>query len=168
MMKQYSLNAIAETNHAAESDLTYLRKAIDIFNTCYEDHLIYIYGTSGTGKTFLLYSFLKELVGADNNRVLFYRIPDFCDELIGAINNNNRLQFKEMLRQAEILLFDDVDKLANKLATQEEFENLINYYCESASKLMLITGTCSPDDLPLTERLRNRLSWGKVIELKTN
>ena len=166
MMKRYNFNALASANHVAENDLAYLRKQIDVFNTCYENHLIYIYGTSGTGKTFLLNSFFKELVSASNNRVLFYRVPDFCDELVKAIQGGSSSQFRDKLCQAEILLFDDVDKLANKCASQEEFERIMNHFFESNKKLMLVTGTYSPDTLPLTERLRNRLSWGKVIELK--
>lgn len=165
-MNRYSFNALISANNVAESDLEYLRKAIDIFNMCYEDRLIYIYGTSGTGKTFLLNSFFKELVSANNNRVLFYRVPDFCDELVKAVRDGSSSRFMEKLCHADVLLFDDVDKLVGKTATQEEFERLINRFIESNNKLMLITGTYSPDALPLTERLRNRLSWGKVIELK--
>ncbi len=70
-MKRYNFNALASANHVAENDFAYLQKAIDIFNTCCEDHLIYIYGANGTGKTFLLNSFFKELVSANNNRVCF-------------------------------------------------------------------------------------------------
>lgn len=166
MMKRYDFNALISANNVAENDLEYLRKAIEIFNMCYEDRLIYIYGTSGTGKTFLLNSFFKELVSANNNRVLFYRVPDFCDGFVKAIKGGSSSQFTEKLCQAEVLLFDDVDKLAGKPGTQEEFERLINRFIESNNKLLLITGTYRPDALPLTERLRNRLSWGKVIELK--
>ena len=167
MMKQNDLGSLISANCIAKKDIATLRKTIDTFNGGYESNLIYIYGPSGSGKTFLLNGIYQAMAGGGiHNRVLRYRAPDFALELIEAIRQNTCLEFRMNIDKADALLIDDVDKFAHKCATQEEFEQIFNRFWENKSKLMIVTGSSSPDTLELTERLRNRLSWGKVIELK--
>ena len=167
MKRQYDLNAFYAADNDTENDLAYLRKTIDTFNRNYDDTVIYIYGPSGTGKTFLLNSIYKAMAcGNSSDRVLLYAAPDFTDDLINAVVEDSVMRFRERLNKADAILIDDVDWLAGKTATQDEFERILNRFWESDSKLLIATGSCCPDDLKLTERLKNRLSWGKLIELK--
>ncbi len=165
-MDRYELEAFKRENRLAENDYVFIRKMIDAFSRTREVNLIYIYGPSGAGKTFLLYSLFAALENAGNSNVLLYRMPDFIDELVRAIQSGTYKEFTQRFYYADAVLFDDVNKLVHKPTTQEEFERILNHYLEACNKLIIITGSCSPDDLKLTKRIRNRLLWGKVIELK--
>ena len=169
MKERFDLNDFHCADQDAENDLAYLQKTIDTFNRNYDDTVIYIYGPSGAGKTFLLNSIYKAMAcGNSSNRVLLYRTPDFTDDMINALVENSSTRFRERLNRADAILIDDVDWMAGKPATQDEFERILNSFWESDSKLLIVTGSRSPDELKLTERLKNRLSWGKVIGLKKN
>ena len=152
----------------------YLKQITDWLNKRHderlqENNLIYVYGPSGSGKTFLLrsvYAALNCHGKATAKRALFYRIPDFIDEFIDSILNGKTRTFEQRLYHAEAVLFDDVDALTGKIQTQAEFEKLVNHCLEDNHTMVIATGSSSPDKLLLTERLRNRLSWGKVIELQ--
>lgn len=154
----------------------YLKQTTDWLNKRYDErllegNLVYVYGPSGSGKTFLLHKVYAALNChgiATTGRALFYRIPDFFDEFIDAVQKGTTRAFEQRLYLAEAVLFDDVDDLTGKTQTQAEFEKLVNHCLEDNHTLMIVAGSSSPDKLLLTERLRNRLSWGKVIELHRN
>ena len=154
----------------------YLKQTTDWLNKRYDErllegNLVYVYGPSGSGKTFFLHSVYAALNcpgKATAERALFYRIPDFIDEFIDSILNGKTRTFEQRLYHAGAVLFDDVDALTGKTQTQAEFEKLVNHCLEDNHTLMIVAGSSSPDKLLLTERLRNRLSWGKVIEFRRN
>ncbi len=159
-----------------ENAAAYLKQTTDTLNKQYDErlqagNLIYIYGPSGSGKTFLLHSVYTALNchgKATAERALFYRMPDFTEEYVDAILKGTTRAFEQRLYRAEAVLFDDVDYLTGKTQTQEEFDKFVNHCLEDNHTLMIVTGSNSPDNLLLSERLRNRLSWGKVIELRRN
>ena len=154
----------------------YLKQTTDLLNKRYderlqEDNLIYVYGPSGSGKTFLLHSVYAALNCQGKTtpeRALFFRMPDFCDAFVDSILGGKTSAFEQRIYRAEAVLFDDVDYLVGKTQTQVEFEKFLNYCLEEYHTLVIVTGSNSPDNLSVSELLWNRLSWGKVIELRRN
>ena len=154
----------------------YLKQITDWLNKRHderlqENNLIYVYGPSGSGKTFLLHSVYAALNcqgKTTTERALFFRMPDFCDAFVDSILGGKTSAFEQMIYRAEAVLFDDVDYLVGKTQTQVEFEKFLNYCLEEYHTLVIVTGSNSPDNLSVSELLWNRLSWGKVIELRRN
>ena len=126
----------------------------------------YIYSDSGMGKTHLLYAIGQAVMAAcPDKKVVYAKGSDFLNRMIEAIRNNETESFRQIYRQADVLLVDDIHIIAGKQATQEEFFNTFNSIYE-AGRQIVITCDRPPKDLQnLENRLLSRFESGIICEI---
>lgn len=126
-----------------------------------------IYGSSGLGKTHLLYAIGNRI--KKNNpemRIQYAKGDEFITELVQAISNATTAEFKQKYRHADVLLIDDVQFIAGKNSTQEEFFHTFNALYEDHKQIVLISDRPPKDMKILDERLRSRFESGLIADLQ--
>lgn len=127
---------------------------------------LYIYGGVGLGKTHLMQAIGNHLCRQGISRMRYISAEQFMNELINAIRFETTLEFKGNYRNVEVLLIDDIQFLAGKERTQEEFFHTFNALYDS-QKQIVITSDCPPREIPyLEERLRSRFEWGLIADIQ--
>lgn len=126
----------------------------------------YMYGGVGLGKTHLMHAMAWAIrERAPQRKVLYLSAEKFMYQFITALKNKDGLSFKALFRSVDVLMIDDVQFIANKDSTQEEFFHTFNALIEDGRQIVL-TGDRSPTDLDgMEERLRSRLGWGLVADI---
>ena len=125
---------------------------------------LFIYGPPGMGKTHLLYAIANELrkQNPDAN-IVYIKGDQFTIELIEAIRTGKNIEFRNKYREADLFLIDDIQFIAGKEATQEEFFHTFNYLYE-ANKQIVLTSDRPPNEMPtLEDRLKGRFGVGVMI-----
>ncbi|MFN2615793.1 MAG: chromosomal replication initiator protein DnaA [Thermoleophilaceae bacterium] len=129
---------------------------------------LFLHGAPGVGKTHLLHAignYLRRYGGG--LRVRYATVERFTSEFVEAVRERRTAVFKEGFRQADVVLIDDVQFLARKERTREEFFHTFNALIESGSQLVL-TSDRSPDELSgLEDRLSERFQSGLVVEVES-
>ena len=127
---------------------------------------LYIHGGVGLGKTHLINAVANALIKKNHYRIAYRTSERFTNELISAIKNNATQQFRDLYRRADILIIDDVQFIAGKSSTQEEFFHTFNALHE-LHKQIILTSDRSPREINhLEERLRSRFNWGLVADIQ--
>ncbi len=126
-----------------------------------------IYGGSGLGKTHLLYAIAGTIRKTDpKKKITYVKGEEFTNELIAALGNRTLVEFRDKYRNSDILLVDDIQFIAGKNSTQEEFFHTFNALYESKRQIVL-TSDRLPMDMPtLEERLRTRFEWGLMADIQ--
>ena len=127
---------------------------------------LFLHGPPGLGKTHLLHAIgnYVERFGAGLN-VRYATIEEFTAEFVDAIRRHTTAEFKQRFRGADVVLIDDVQFLAGRDKTREEFFHTFNTLVESGRQLVM-TSDCAPEDIPgLERRLTERFRSGLVAEL---
>ena len=128
---------------------------------------LYLYGPPGVGKTHLIYSIANSIAQADPHaNIVFVKADQFTNELVQAIMYRNTAAFKEKYRNADILLVDDIQFIAGKESTQEEFFHTFNYLYELGKQIVLTSDRAPGEMATLEDRLKSRFGWGVMIEIQ--
>lgn len=128
---------------------------------------LFIYGESGLGKTHLLYAIRHEIQRKHPDyNIVFVRGNDFMNELITAIQMGRNIDFREKYRSADLFLMDDIQIIAGKNSTQEEFFHTFNTLYE-AQKQIVFTSDRPPSEMyTLADRLRTRFESGLLADIQ--
>lgn len=128
---------------------------------------LFLYGDSGLGKTHLLYAIYHDIQAQHPDaQIIYVKAADFTSELTQAIGNNATEAFRTKYRDKDLLLVDDVQFIAGKNSTQEEFFNTFNNMYE-AGKQIVLTSDRPPSDMPkLENRLRTRFESGLMADIQ--
>ncbi|HVT59969.1 MAG TPA: chromosomal replication initiator protein DnaA [Thermoanaerobaculia bacterium] len=128
---------------------------------------LFLYGGVGLGKTHLLHAIGHEILRSQPQlRVLYLAAEQFVNELINSIRFDRMPAFRDRYRTIDVLMIDDVQFLANKERTQEEFFHTFNTLY-TREKQIILSSDSSPRNIPtLEERLRSRFEWGLIADIQ--
>ena len=128
---------------------------------------LFIYGPSGIGKTHLLYAitnFLREK--NPNVRVIYIKGEDFTNQMIESLSRQAMPEFREKYRDCDVLLIDDIQFIAGKVSTQEEFFHTFNALYEGRKQIILTSDRQPREIKTLEDRLKTRFEWGLIADIQ--
>jgi len=128
---------------------------------------LYLYGGVGLGKTHLMHACGHAIKARNQHLKLCYISSErFMNDLINAIRYDKTQSFREKYRSVDVLLIDDVQFMAGKERTQEEFFHTFNALYDQ-QKQLVISSDCPPREIPtLEERLHSRFEWGLIADIE--
>ena len=127
---------------------------------------LFLYGGVGLGKTHLMHAVAWHIRQRfPDRKVIYLSAEKFMYQFIRALRFKDTMAFKEQFRSVDVLMIDDVQFIAGKDTTQEEFFHTFNALCDQ-NRQIVISGDRSPSDLEgIEERMRSRLGWGLVADI---
>lgn len=127
---------------------------------------LFLYGGVGLGKTHLMHAVAHAIAESSPEKTVMYLSAEkFMYQFVKALRSNETMNFKELFRSVDVLMIDDIQFIAGKESTQEEFFHTFNALVDQ-NKQIIISADKAPSDLVgLDERLRSRLAWGLVADI---
>ena len=142
--------AIAVSNHPG-----------DVYNP------LFIYGPPGVGKTHLLYAIANGIrKQKPDAKIVYIKGDQFTIELIAAIQSGKNIEFRSKYREADLFLIDDIQFIAGKETTQEEFFHTFNKLYEEHKQIVMTSDRKPSDMLTLEDRLKSRFEWGLLADIQ--
>ena len=133
---------------------------MDVYNP------VFFYGPPGVGKTHLLYSIANGVSkGFPDKKIVCVKGDQFTNDLVKSIQNGGTALFREKYREADVLLVDDIQFIAGKEATQEEFFHTFNELYENGKQIVLTADRKPSDMATLEDRLRSRFGVGIMVAI---
>ena len=127
---------------------------------------LFIYGDSGLGKTHLLHAIARQTRRLrPESSIVLVKGVDFTNELIEAIRGGTTSEFRDKYQKESLLLVDDIQFIAGKIQTQEEFFHTFNTLYESGRQIVLTSDRPPKEITQLEDRLRTRFEWGLMVDV---
>ncbi len=128
---------------------------------------LFIYGPPGVGKTHLLYAIANGIRSKNPDaNIVYIKGDQFTIELITAIQSGKNIEFRNKYREADLFLIDDIQFIAGKESTQEEFFHTFNKLYEEHKQIVMTADRKPSDMLTLEDRLRSRFEWGLIADIQ--
>jgi chromosomal replication initiator protein len=127
---------------------------------------LFLYGGVGLGKTHLMHAIAWELQAqSPQKRVVYLSAEQFMYRFVQSLRDRSTMDFKQIFRSVDVLMVDDVQFIAGKNSTQDEFFHTFNALVDQGRQI-IISGDRSPSEMDgMDERIRSRLQWGLVVDL---
>lgn len=156
---KYNKMAVSMAKIAAGVD-----KQIDLF----DDKIpLFIHGGVGMGKTHLAQAIAWEIQKFDKDKkVVYLSAEKFMYHFVQSIRGNDVMGFKEKMRSIDVLIVDDIQFIAGKESTQQEFMNCFNSLVEDNKQVVLVCDRCPGDLENIDEKLKSRISGGMVVNFR--
>ena len=128
---------------------------------------LFIYGPAGVGKTHLLYAIANGIRKENPNaKIVYIKGDQFTNELIAAIASGKNREFRDKYREADLFLIDDIQFIAGKESTQEEFFHTFNKLYEEHKQIVMTSDRKPSGMLTLEDRLKTRFEWGLTADVQ--
>jgi chromosomal replication initiator protein len=129
---------------------------------------LFIYGGVGLGKTHLMHAIgNRVLEGSPKKKIIYISCETFTGEFINALQTKTITEFKRKYRTADVLLIDDIQFLANKEGTQEEFFHTFNILHQANRQIVLTSDRVPKEMTELEDRLISRFGWGMIADIQS-
>ena len=128
---------------------------------------LFIYGPSGLGKTHLLYAITNQIkLKNPAASIIYIKGEDFTNQMIESLSKSAMSQFRDKYRTCDVLLIDDIQFIAGKVSTQEEFFHTFNALYEDGKQIILTSDRPPREIKTLEDRLRTRFEWGLIADIQ--
>ncbi|MBO5754581.1 MAG: chromosomal replication initiator protein DnaA [Clostridia bacterium] len=128
---------------------------------------LFIYGASGLGKTHLLFAITNEIkMNKPGAKIVYMKGEDFINEVVNGIRTGTMPFFRSRCCTADVLLIDDIQFIAGKASTQEEFFHTFSILYENQKQIILTSDRPPKEINPLEERLLSRFEWGLIADIQ--
>ena len=128
---------------------------------------LFIYGDSGLGKTHLIYAIAHEIrMARPEDKIVYIKGDDFINEFIEMVRTGRNQDFRAKYREADLLLVDDIQFVAGKEETQNEFFHTFNTLYEAGHQIVLTSDRPPQEMSRLDDRLRTRFEWGLLVDVQ--
>ena len=128
---------------------------------------LFIYGNSGLGKTHLMYATINRMKEKHPDiKIIYTKGEDFTNQMIASLTNKTMNEFQNRYRKCDVLLIDDIQFIAGKTSTQEEFFHTFNALYEEKKQIILTSDRPPKDIKTLEDRLISRFEWGLLADIE--